>query len=332
MSLGRTADVRVYLFAYRRNHLLPRALESLRRQSHENWVCEVHNDDPDDPVPGQLVRELNDSRFHYVQHATNLGGTATFNLAFRPTAEPWVSILEDDNWWEPELLQTLLAVLTARPEASVSWANMWLWQEEADGTWTRTGTVWPVEAADPLTVFATRQPRQVFGPLHSNGAMLVRSTHLHRYLVPEQTPFFAMEAIRDRLFEWPMVLVRQPLANFAITRENSRNESADQNLQVLTLLAMTGCGQATNRDFSRRVWVESRGSRGHRHRALVAGAVLGRRWAMLAAAPWRDLALVVSWAVLHPVRFARLFAARNRFPELAAFLGQTARERSEARP
>ena len=51
MTGGALADVRVYLFTYRRNHLLPRALRSLVAQTHTNWVCELHNDDPADPFP-----------------------------------------------------------------------------------------------------------------------------------------------------------------------------------------------------------------------------------------------------------------------------------------
>src|SRR5687768_20382 len=101
MTASQPADVRVYLFTYRRNHLLPRALDSLLAQTHRGWVCELHNDDPNDPFPGELVARINDPRITYVRHETNLGPTRTFNHAFRPVAEPFVSLLEDDNWWEP---------------------------------------------------------------------------------------------------------------------------------------------------------------------------------------------------------------------------------------
>lgn len=90
--------VRVYLLTYRRGHLLPRALTSLRAQTFVDWVCELHNDDPTDEFPSKLVAETADPRIHYVPHESNLGPNRTFNLVFQPCAETYVCLLEDDNW------------------------------------------------------------------------------------------------------------------------------------------------------------------------------------------------------------------------------------------
>jgi len=315
------ADVRVYLFTYRRNHLLPRALQSLLAQTHQNWICELHNDDPADAVPAELVARLADPRLRYVPHRANLGPTATFNLAFKPIAEPFISILEDDNWWEPGLLARLLAAMADHHDAAVTWSNMWLWQEEADGTWSRQATIWPVTGG-PVTVFRERQPKQVCGALHSNGAMLVRSDRAAAYVVPESVPFMAMESVRDRLFPLPMVLVHEPLANFAITRQSWRTETADENMQLLVVLAQTVLEQSVGtRAFYQQVWRATAGARGHTHRALlVASALSGRLARVLTSAHPADLLVVTGWALRHPARFARLFRARARFPELYALL------------
>lgn len=315
------ADVRVYLFTYRRSHLLPRALESLLAQTHQNWVCELHNDDPADAVPAELVAGIADPRIRYVPHATNLGPTATFNLAFTSIAEPFISILEDDNWWEPGLLARLLAAMTDHRDAAVTWSNMWLWQEEPDGAWTRQDTIWPVTGG-PVTVFRERQPRQVCGALHSNGAMLVRSDRAAAYVVPESVPFMAMESVRDRLFPLPMVLVHEPLANFAITCQSWRTETADENMQLLVVLAQTFL-ETSNRStvFYQQVWRACAGARGHTHRALlVASALSGRLTQVLISARLADLLVAAGWALRYPARFARLFSARARFPELYALL------------
>lgn len=45
------AICRVYLCTYRRNNLLSRALNSLLAQTFKDWVCELHNDDPEDSFP-----------------------------------------------------------------------------------------------------------------------------------------------------------------------------------------------------------------------------------------------------------------------------------------
>ena len=68
------ARVRIYLPTYRRPALLPRALASLRAQTFTDWVCELHNDDPEDPAPGQLLAGLGDPRITLVTHKRNLGG------------------------------------------------------------------------------------------------------------------------------------------------------------------------------------------------------------------------------------------------------------------
>lgn len=316
-----TAAVKVYLLTYRRNALLPRALDSLLHQTCTKWVCELHNDDPTDPFPGELVRRTGDPRISYVHHDRNLGPTATFNLAFGRAAEPFVSVLEDDNWWEPRLLEALLEALATAPDASMAWANMWLWQEGDGNTWSRSGTIWPVAETDGVTTFAGPHPRQVCGALHSVGAMLLRMK-AEEYVIPDSAPSFAIEPVRERLFALPLVRVNEPLANFALTRQTSRSESADDNLRVLTLLARSWLSRHdVDRDFARQLWGECRGSRGHKHRALVAAALnVGRLRRLLAGASARDLVLVAGWIARHPVRFSRLLRARDRYPELYAFL------------
>ena len=102
------ATVRIFLPTHRRPQLLPRAIASLRAQTFPDWICELHNDDPADPAPAQLVAQLADPRISLVTHERNLGGTAAFNQFFRATTEPFYSMLEDDNWWEPTFLQVML--------------------------------------------------------------------------------------------------------------------------------------------------------------------------------------------------------------------------------
>ncbi len=323
------ADVRVYLFTYRRNHLLPRALHSLLAQTHTNWVCELHNDDPADPYPAALVAEVNDARVTCITHSSNLGPTRSFNHAFRPVREPFVSLLEDDNWWEPELLARLLAAIEPHPAINVAWGNSHLWHETAEGGWLRDGTIWPVSDADPVTIFEVPDPLQACRAIHSHGAMVLRVTPETMVPCPASMPIFAIEPIRERVYPGSLLLVREPLANFAITRESWRSETADENMQILVLLAetlMMTCADAG--DFYRRMWVHCRGDRGHKHRVLVvAGAMAGRLWSVVKSAGAADLALVAGWALRHPRRMVNLFRARQRFPEVWSFLRAAAEAR-----
>jgi glycosyltransferase involved in cell wall biosynthesis len=327
------ADVRVYLFTYRRNNLLPRAVESLLKQTHKNWICELHNDDPNDLFPGQLVAQINDPRIRYIRHVKNIGAMGSFNLAFQPVAEQYISLLEDDNWWEPDFLSTMCSVMGQNPQVSVAWANMWFSREAADGTWHREGSIWPPSNVQDIQIFDLPDPRQVCGAIHSNGAMIVRVSEKTMFPTPQSLPFFAIEALRERGYPGPMLLVLRPIANFALTRATTRGETADQNMQILALLAQTFLENAELSDsLATQLWKVCRGSLGHKFRALLVGAIRSRRLVqMLKVARLRDLLLIVAWSLRHPVRFFRLFDAQRAYPEVYSFLSAASVARANER-
>jgi glycosyltransferase involved in cell wall biosynthesis len=239
MPESRTARVRVFLPTYRRPTLLPRAIASLQAQTFPDWVCEVHNDDPTDPVPGELLARLGDARFTMVRHQRNIGGTETFNLVFRATREPFYTMLEDDNWWEPEFLATMLAAAQQFPECNIFWSNMRLWKEQDDGCFHDTGrTVHPHSSGDAVRCITWPQPPQIYGAVHSNGAMLVRSQPGTDFPIPS-VPFAAAESFRDRSWRYPIVFVPAPLANFSMTRQSQRSDSAAECAMIQTMLAAT---------------------------------------------------------------------------------------------
>ncbi len=215
--------IRVFLLTCRRPHLLPRALASLRAQTYTDWFCELHNDAPEDESPGRLLASVADPRFALHQHAQNLGPVATFNHAFRGGPEPFATILEDDNWWEPSFLARTLAALSSNSTANVAWANMRIWREEADGSWSDTArTIWPFSPADSLRRFHWPQPLQMTDAVHSNGAMLFRCPASAAATVPPTTPFAIIEPVRERLMGGDWLLLPEPLGNFALTRQSIR--------------------------------------------------------------------------------------------------------------
>lgn len=216
------AKCKIYFFTYKRNHLLPRAVQSLIGQTFEDWICEVHNDCPGDMFPSAYLESLNDPRFFIKNHKVNLGGTSSFNLAFSRCEEEYVSILEDDNWWEPDFLQEMIFIMDHNPTIKIAWSNMHIWKEAANNQWVKTGsTTWPVNENDILFNWPDR--RQAMGALHSNGAMLYRGKFAKNYTIPDSCDFSIIEGVRERTFEFPIYLKRKPLANFAQTLQTSRS-------------------------------------------------------------------------------------------------------------
>ncbi|TWR25194.1 glycosyltransferase [Mucilaginibacter pallidiroseus] len=211
---------RVYLFTYKRNNLLPRALKSLLDQTFTDWICEVHNDHPEDTFPERYIAQLNDSRLIIKNHLQNLGGIKSFNLAFKNCAEEFASILEDDNWWEPTFLEEMLSILVENPVAKIAWSNMRIWREDDGDRWTDSGeTTWRLSANK---LFSWPQPNQVLAALHSNGAMVYRTINCQKYAVPDNALLNAVELIRERSFEHPLLFHAKPLANFSITKTTNR--------------------------------------------------------------------------------------------------------------
>lgn len=238
------ATVRVYLPTYRRATMLTRALASLRAQTFTDWICEVHNDCPGDQVPARLVRANGDARIQVIEHERNLGGTAVFNLFFQPSVEPFYTILEDDNWWDPAFLSVMLVTAATHPDITVFWANMHVSEEMPDGEFRTTGrTIWQTAGAPALRRYTWGQQQQVGGALHSNGAALFRIRPGDDFCIPA-VPFAVIEPFRERKFPHPLLLVTRPLATYSITRQTARSRDASEWAEMQAMLVATffaGC-------------------------------------------------------------------------------------------
>lgn len=325
------AICRVYLTTYRRHQTLPRAIESLLSQTVTDWVCELHNDDPSDPFPRQLLERIGDPRIQVIDHAENLGATRSFNLVFQPVAEEFVSLLEDDNWWEPDFLATMLNAMQQFPNVQVSWANMRHWQEETDGSWTNTGkTTWDIPASDQPQLFKWGHPRQMFGALHSNGAMLVRSRSASWYRTPSHTPFEGAEAIRERTFHFPILFVPQVCANFAMTRQSSRSNNAVIWAQLQTLLAGSFLKYVPLNPFElKQIWQDARSKTPKSTTTLFFAALSYPDIShVLKYANFTDWLFFISYCLKHPVAAWQISQAIAAYPALWQFLDEQTAARS----
>jgi hypothetical protein len=323
------ALVRVYLTTYRRNNLLPRALNSLLNQTFRDWVCELHNDDPTDKSPEELVRRTGDPRITLVTHEVNYGPTRAFNGFFKPIRETYFSILEDDNWWEPEFLDTMVRVLDLHPEVRLAWANMRRWLEEADGSWTDTGCdIWDRPRDSGLELFYWPQPQQVFGALHSQGAILARSGEYTP--VPDDVKSAGMEAFRERTFPFPILFVPQRLANFAMTRRSASRLSRASWAHTLALLAgsfaeVVPMTRESVDELWRRAW--GRGKTKSTGVLIIAGLSFPGARKLLRYARLRDWLFFLVYYAKHPVEFARTVRLLSGSDEQRNFLLKHTRAR-----
>jgi len=330
MSDPRTpAAVRVFLPTYRRGRLLQRAIDSLRAQTMPDWICELHNDDPADRGPGSLLAEIGDARFILKDHAENLGGTGTFNLFYDGAPEPFTAILEDDNWWEPRFLETMLATAEQFPQAAIFWSNMRVWQEEADGSFRDTGEcVRPIPPDAAAQPFVFGQPEQIFGAIHSNGACLVRCRPGRSFRTPP-VPFIGMEMFRERAFPHPMIFQPEPLANFSRTLQSERSDDRLAWAEITALFAASFLKHAawSGADFAR-LFRDARSRRPPQTSPLLAAGLVDPScrslWKFSTLADWL---IFLRGAVARPALVGRLISARGRHADWWRFLDEhTARQ------
>ncbi len=324
------ASVRVFLTTYRRPALLRRAVRSLLAQTHTQWVCEVHNDDPSDDQPRALLDELarGDSRFVYNQHPENWGAVGVFNHMYRGGPEPFASLLEDDNWWDPEFLQTAVAVLERNPGAAMAWANMRRWREEPDGAWTDLNcSIWTVGPGAPETVvFSWPECLQSFDALHSQGAMVFRPGRFRTPEVPLATPLDIIEPLRERAALGPLVLICRPLANFAQTARTARSVDPLDWIQSKLLVAASFFDSVEIGPAElKRLWAARRVLRPHDTMVFFSLALAVRQPRLLRHAHPADWLRAVLEIARQPVRVVRALRFRTDCAETWNWLvGQSA--------
>ncbi len=313
--------IRVFVLTCRRPAMLRRALSSLRAQTVTDWVCELHNDAPEDESPRQLVAELADPRITLHHHDKNWGALATFNHACAGAAEPFFSILEDDNWWEPTLLERLLAALRDHPDAPMAWANLRFWREEANGSWNdERRTLWPV-IDTPIVPISQPQLIQFDGPLHSHGAMLVRSAAAAggRLVVAANAPLGVIENMRECFFRYPMLLLPAPLTNFALTLGTARDGHLGRWAGQQALLGAAFLRSVRPpREALQRLWMSRRTARPRATSGLILAGLVARDFHFLSHASPTDWFLLAAGFVRRP--FVTLTALRA--PTLQPALNQ----------
>jgi Glycosyl transferase family 2 len=330
------AVVRIYLLTYQRDHLLPRAFQSLLSQAFTDWICEVHNDDPLNSFPGTFVNQIADPRIKIVNHKENFGATRTFNLVFQSVTEPFVCLLEDDNWWEPDFLTTMLNALEQFPSVQVAWANMRFWQENPNNIWTDTGkNIWNDCDSEVPQLFTWGQTQQIMGALHSNGAMMIRTQSIENYSVPEETPFEAMEAVRERTFPFPILFIPHVCANFAITQATSRSNNRVVWAQMQTLLMASFCKHTLIEVAEmERFWSGRRSKVARSTNGLFFAALICTECRILLRyATIGDWLFFIGSCIKRPFLAFQVLQSIKTYPKLWSFLDQKTSDRvQEAKP
>lgn len=104
---------------------LKEALRSALAQSYRNLEILVR-DNASDPATAEAVHNFKDERIHYLRHAENIGMTANVVGAFREANGKYVTNLHDDDFWHPQYVQKIVAVLESHPEAVIAFSDHYI--------------------------------------------------------------------------------------------------------------------------------------------------------------------------------------------------------------
>jgi glycosyltransferase involved in cell wall biosynthesis len=105
--------------------LLRRQVETIRAQTHTNWICLVVDDGSDRVDEAALRRMLDeDERFVLRRFADRLGFYRNFEraLALTPRAAEFVALCDQDDAWEPDKLATLVGAFG--PNTTLAYSDM----------------------------------------------------------------------------------------------------------------------------------------------------------------------------------------------------------------
>jgi glycosyltransferase involved in cell wall biosynthesis len=113
--------VSIIIRTYNRAHLIPETILSVLVQTFQDFEIIAIDDGSTDDTRAVLKR-FKDKRIRYV-YQTNRGQSAALNTGLRLCDTDYVAILDSDDLWLPEMLETAVNMLDSKPNAALFYAK-----------------------------------------------------------------------------------------------------------------------------------------------------------------------------------------------------------------
>jgi glycosyltransferase involved in cell wall biosynthesis len=118
--------VSVVVTCYTRTNYIVEALRSVLDQSYDDYEILVA-DDSGTAAARELVASFRQpERIRYLAHANTLGVASSIVQAVKQARGDFVAILNDDDSWEPHLLEKLVTALEADPRRVLATSDHWI--------------------------------------------------------------------------------------------------------------------------------------------------------------------------------------------------------------
>jgi glycosyltransferase involved in cell wall biosynthesis len=114
--------VSVVISAYNRPEMLTTALESVLNQSFSNLEVIVQDDSSEDGCEA-VVSDIRDPRIRFTRNRPSLGTVANLRAGYRKCTGKYFATLNDDDFYAPDYLQTMVSILEANPILSLAFCD-----------------------------------------------------------------------------------------------------------------------------------------------------------------------------------------------------------------
>jgi glycosyltransferase involved in cell wall biosynthesis len=123
MSGSQLPRASLCLLTYKRAQVLPRTLDSLLRQSHDDFELIINDDcSPDDTQAVCTEYARRDPRIRYCRNARNLRYAGNQNAALCRATTDYVAIVHDGDVYRSDLLERWTKALVDNPSAAVAFS------------------------------------------------------------------------------------------------------------------------------------------------------------------------------------------------------------------
>ena len=320
--MDQSIQIKIYVITFRRVLLLERALKSLIAQSYSNWIAEVLNDDPADHAVAELITNLNDPRIQLSSPAIKRGGTQNFNYAFLDQKNPYATILEDDNWFEPTYLEVMLKALIDKPSYQVAVGNQNIWIENKDQTWTNTHrTVWP--SLTGYDVYSFNLIDKCGSAKICNSSLFWNTKYAKNWLTPNDIPIDVTEHYRERVLPHPILLINNPLSNYSQTLISNRKTNYTWGIYQTILIAsvFATLNDYEAHDLAKKLWNIARNNNRPLSTSLLHCGLYDQKSRILVkmASPQELIRYLFTW-IKNPIQCYKIISSKPIYHQHLAFL------------
>jgi succinoglycan biosynthesis protein ExoO len=102
-------EVSIIVPAYNTEAYIAKAIDSALTQTLTNIEVIVVDDASGDQTV-EVIQQFTDPRLQLLQNPQNLGVSASRNRAIQKARGQWIAVLDSDDWYVPNRLETLLNI------------------------------------------------------------------------------------------------------------------------------------------------------------------------------------------------------------------------------